>query len=341
VATKFRGLMDWIELSTRAEAEAVDAVVEILSPLSHGGVAIEEPLTESPEPGRVEIDLSQPVTVKCYLPDDGKSENRVARAEEALWHLSQLRRIEPLKVTRVAEEDWAEAWKEFFHVQHIGRRLIIKPTWREHQPGPEEVVIELDPGMAFGTGLHPTTRMCLESCERLVQKGMRVLDVGTGSGILSLAAIGLGAESALALEVDPVAVEVARKNVALNGLEDRIRVLHGSLELLGLPVGSAPTMGEPADREGESLGMPRDVARPETVGPGFDLVLANIIASVIAELATALRDAVSPGGLLVASGIIDERVGLVREALAAAGMEIRETVSEGDWRTLLCERGRS
>jgi ribosomal protein L11 methyltransferase len=315
--------MDWIELSTKAEAEAVDSVVEILSPLSHGGVAIEEPLTESSEPGRVEIDLTRPVTVKCYLPDDGKSEDKVARAEEALWHLSLLRSIEPLKVTRVAEEDWAEAWKEFFHVQHIGKRLIIKPTWREYQAAPDEVVIELDPGMAFGTGLHPTTRMCLEACERLVKKDLRVLDVGTGSGILSLAAVGLGARSALALEVDPVAVEVARKNVALNRLEERIHVYHGSLELLR----------EPGASEG---GIPLQ-ERPEG---GFDLVLANIIASVIAELAPYLRDAVAPDGVLVASGIIDEREGLVRDALAGAGMSVVETVSEGDWRTLLCEHGR-
>ena len=282
--------MIWIELSTRAEAEAVESVAELFSGLGHGGgVAIEEPILSADETGRVEYDPNGIVTVKTYLPEDEGSEKSMRRAEEGLWHLSQIRRIEPLGVNRIAERDWEEAWKNFFHVQRIGERTVIKPSWREYEAGQGEVVLELDPGMAFGTGLHPTTRMCLEACERFVSAGMRVLDVGTGSAILSIAAAKLGAASVLALEIDPVAVDVAHKNVAMNGLDDRILVLHGSMDRL---------------REGSG-----DEAM------GFDLILANIIASVIIDLALPLKEALAPGGRLIASGIIAEKAESVLEAL--------------------------
>lgn len=302
--------MIWIELSTEVEAEAVEAVAEIFSQLGQGGVAIEEPLSESAEPGRVEIDPGRLVIVKCYLPEGDDLEEKVKRADEALWHLSQLRRIEPLKISRLAEEDWAEAWKNFFFVQRIGQRLVIKPSWREYDAAPGEVVLELDPGMAFGTGLHPTTRMCAVACERYVREGARVLDVGTGSAILSLAAAKLGATRVVAVDVDPVAVEVARKNATLNGEEDRIQVEQGSLEQL------------------------RGVAESS-----YDLVLANIIASVIIDLSRGLHDVLSPEGVLVVSGIIAEREGDVREALTRAGLRIEETMAEGDWRAMVCRRG--
>jgi len=300
--------MDWVELSVQAEAEAVESVVELLSRLGHGGgVAIEEPLLDSAEPGRVEMDPSKLVTVKSYLLDDEQLPHKIAQAEEGLWHLSQIRRIEPLKVARIAEKDWAEAWKEFFHVQRIGARVVVKPTWRDYQPAEGDVVLEMDPGMAFGTGQHPTTRMCVLACERLVRPGMRVLDVGTGSGILSLAAARLGAESVIAVDTDPVAVESARRNVDMNGLADRIEVRQGSVELV----------------QGES----------------FDLVLANIIAAAIIELARPLADALSPNGRLVASGIIAEREMDVKDAVSAAGLKVEEVMAEGDWRTMVCRLG--
>lgn len=328
--------MIWIELSVQAEAEAVESVAELFSRLGHGGVAIEEPLAESAEPGRVEIDPNRLVIVKTYLPEDEEVAEKVTRAEEALWHLSQLRRVEQLQVSRLAEEDWAEAWKKFFHVQRIGDRVVIKPTWREYQPAAGEVVLEMDPGMAFGTGQHPTTRMCILMCERLVREGMRVLDVGSGSGILSLAAARLGAASVVALEVDPVAVEVARKNVTMNGLEERIQLFQGSLDLLE----KRETSSNDFSRWGSSTDerLESSLQRPSA---GFDLVLANIIASVIIELARGLHDALLPGGWLVTSGIIADREQEVQEALLAAGLRVDETMSEGDWRAMVCRRGRA
>ncbi len=300
--------MIWIELSTQVEAEAVDDVAGMLGQFGQGGVAIEEPISESAEPGQVEIDPTRLVTVKTYLPEDGQAEEKVRRAEESLWHLSQLLRVEPLRVARLAEQDWAEAWKSFFFVERIGDRLVVKPSWRSHEPSPSDVVLELDPGMAFGTGLHPTTRMCARACERYVREGMQVLDVGTGSGILALAAAKLGAAKVVALDMDPVAVEAARENVALNGLAGRVEVRHGSVD--------------------------------QIESSAFDLVLANIIARVIVDLARGLHDALSPEGLLVASGIIAEREEWVRSALLEVGLEIEETLAEGDWRTLVGRRGR-
>ena len=301
--------MIWVELSAEVEPEAVESVAELFSSLGQGGVAIEEPVDAAAEPGAIVIDSTRPVVVKTYLPEDSKIEAHVRRAEEALWHLSQLRQIGPLRVARLAEEDWAEAWKQFFFVQRIGERVIVKPSWREYQSRPNDVVLELDPGMAFGTGLHPTTRMCIVACERLVREGMRVLDLGTGSGILAIAAARLGAASVLALDVDQVAVRVATENVAMNRLAERIQVHQGSVE--------------------------------QAMPGGYDLVLANIIASVIAELAPAMCAATAPDGLLVASGIIQERESLVVEALEAAGMRIEETVADGDWRAMVCRRGRA
>ena len=302
--------MIWIELSTEVETEAVESVAELFSGLGHGGVAVEEPLASADESGAVVIDPSRPVKVKTYIPDDEEAEDKTRRAEEALWHLSQLRQVGPLEVNRLAEEDWAEAWKKFFFVQRVGERVIIKPSWREYQPKPNDVVLELDPGMAFGTGLHPTTRMCLLACERLTGENVKALDLGTGSGILAIAAARLGAASVLALDVDPVAVQVARQNIAMNSLEDRIQVEQGSAE------------------------------RARSSGP-FDLVLANIIARVIADLSPDLAAVTAPEGVLVVSGIIQERETMVVEALEAAGMMIQETMAEGDWRAMVCRHGRA
>lgn len=308
MAAEFEETVIWIELSTSVEPEAVDAVCELFGRLGHGGVAIDQPLSDGPDLERAQPDGSRPVTVKTYLPEDGDVEARIARVEEGLWHLSQLRHIEPLQVARLAEQDWAEAWKEFFFVHRIGERLIVKPSWREYLPGAGEVVVELDPGMAFGTGLHPTTRTCMLACERYVREGMRVLDVGTGSGILAIAAAGLGAASVLAVDVDGVAVEAARKNVAMNRLEHRVLVQPGSLD--GVEVGSR-----------------------------FDLITANLIAGVLVDLAAGFGPLLTPGGHLVVSGIIDQREEWVRAALEAVGLQVLETLSEGDWRTMVCGHG--
>src|SRR5579863_25995 len=223
--------MHWLELTVQAHPEAIESVSELLSQYTPGGVAIEEPIELIDEGQDYRVLVGQPVEVHAYLPIDGQEEEAYQRVAEGLWHFSSLGEhfVGELQTRIVNEEDWANAWKDYFHVTHIGQRLVIRPSWREYTPKDTEVVLTLDPGMAFGTGLHPTTRMCLEQLEQKTQPGMRVLDVGTGSGILAIAAAKLGAASVYAIDNSSVAVESATQNVAMNDLSDRIQVVLGVL----------------------------------------------------------------------------------------------------------------
>lgn len=311
----------WFELSVSCDPEAAEAVSELFSRHVEGGVAIDEPY-DLRDDGQAHVPVpGAPVSVRAYVPADAAGEETRARVEEGLWYLGRIDvgKVGPLAVRQVAEEDWANAWKEHFHVLHLGRRTVIKPSWREYAPADGEVVVELDPGMAFGTGLHPTTRSCLVLLEETLQPGDRVLDVGTGSGILALAALKLGAAHVLAMDVSEVAVAATRANAEANGVAERLDVRHATLH------GAA---GEPY------VPLPPNLV---TLGPEigeYDLVLANIIARVIAQLAPALVRATRPGGTLIASGIIAERLHEAEEPLRAAGLSAIEQVRDGDWVTL-------
>ena len=294
----------WLEVSVLADREAVEAVSAVFAEYAYaGGVAIEEDITPSVDGEGFAYNLDRPVRVKAYVAVDDQSGERVEQLRRALDHLSFIRPIQPLTLRHVAEEDWANAWKEHYHVLHIGRRVVIVPSWREYAPNPGEVTIRLDPGMAFGTGLHPTTRGCLEVLENIISPGMSVLDVGTGSGILAIAAAQMGARPVLAVEIDPVAVSAARANMVMNHLESVIEVRQGSV----------PLTHETAQ---------------------FDVVVANIIARVIADLSRPLAASLRPGGMLIASGIIYERLDMVVDALAQAGLSLERCDADGDWRTL-------
>lgn len=301
--------MRWLELSVQVHPEAVESVSELLSSHTPGGVAIEEPIELIDEGQEYRVLTGQPVKVHAYLPIDGKEAEARQRVAEGLWHLSSLgpHFVSELSTREVNEEDWANAWKEFYHVTHIGRRLVIRPSWREYTPRDDEVVLDLDPGMAFGTGLHPTTRMCLEQLEQRVQPGIRVLDVGTGSGILALAAARLGAQSVYCIDNSSVAVESATENAAANGLGERIRVVLGVL----------------------------DETEAERMAGSFDLVLANIIARVIGGIAPQLAQVMKPGALLIAGGIIEERRHEAEQPLLDAGLRLVERAMIDDWITLV------
>ena len=301
--------MRWLELTVETHPEAIESVSELLSQYAPGGVAIEEPIELIDEGQEYRVLTGQPVKVHGYLPVDGMEEETRQRIAEGLWHLSSLGAhfVGELQTRIVNEEDWANAWKDYFHVTHIGQRLVIRPSWREYTPRHDEVVLELDPGMAFGTGLHPTTRMCLEQVEQRTRPGMRVLDVGTGSGILALAAAKLGASSVYCIDNSSVAVESATANVAINGLSDCITVVPGVLD-----------ESEAARMKGQ-----------------FDLVLANIIARVIGSIAPQLAQVMAPGALLIASGIIEERKHEAEQPLLAAGLKLVEQRMIDDWVTLV------
>lgn len=318
----------WLELSVSAAPELVESVSEVMSRYVSGGVAIEEPY-QLVDDGQVHLPIpGASAIVRCYVPADAAGEDARAHIDEGLGHLrhiaGDLGEISAIQTKRIAEEDWANAWKEHYHVLHLGRRTVIKPTWREYQPQGDEVVVELDPGMAFGTGLHPTTRNCLRMLEDAITPGARVLDVGSGSGILALAALKLGAASVFALDVSAVAVQATLANAAANGLSDRLQARVATLE------GAAGEPYTPLTPDVAILGA-------EEVGE-YDLVLANIIAKVIGQLAPALLRATRPGGTLIASGIIEERRAEAEGPLRAAGMtDVREVI-EGDWVTLAGRR---
>jgi ribosomal protein L11 methyltransferase len=255
--------------------------------------------------------------VRGYVPaGDGSAvaaaDAAAARVAEALGHLQAfgLGPIGELRTRTVREEDRADAWKAYFPVMRVGRRLVIRPTWRRHRPAPDDVVLALDPGMAFGTGLHPTTRLCLAALESLADagrvEGARVLDVGCGSGILAIAALKLGARSALGVDLDPIAVEATTANARRNRLSRRVVARHGSV-----PTGERP----------------------------FDIVLANLVAGVLIPLARPLAGELRPGGALLASGIFADREAEVTAAFAASGLRVAARAAEGDWVTLSLARG--
>ncbi len=323
--------MNWLELSVEVDSEAVEAVAEVLARYGYnGGVVVEPAWTPGGEGPEFSYDTTRPSVLRTYLPLDGQAEETRQRIEQALWHLGQMRPIGPLQTRALQEEDWANAWKQHYTVLRVGERIVIVPSWLDYQPAPAEVVLHLDPGMAFGTGLHPTTRLCLRLLEDYTRPGQQVLDLGTGSGILAIAAAHLGASRVLALDNDPVAVAVAAENVARNGVCDRVTVAEGSL-------GAGARMGHWLSG---GTGPP-EAAAPGDAAPGvgrFDLIVANLIARVLMILAADLAAALAPGGVLISSGILETRTAEVEAAFASAGLRLLERHAEGEWVALVHRR---
>jgi ribosomal protein L11 methyltransferase len=300
----------WLELTVEADVEAVEAISEIFGRLGRGAAVQPTRLIRDPNDElNVREDADAPYRITAHVPDDVDAAAAIRRTEEALWHLQAfgLRPVGGLQVRPVDETEWTEGWKAGYAPQRIGRVLIV-PSWLEPPAtAPDDVVLRLDPGMAFGTGLHPTTRGCLTLLQQIGPMPPRLIDVGSGSGILALAALRLGAERAVCLDTDPVAVEATRRNAAENGLADRVEVRRGSLF---------------ADR---------------TDTP-FPLVLANLVAAVLVGLAGPLAAHTAPGGTLLAGGIIQSRAAEVTDALAAAGFAARSRLDDGEWVSLRLER---
>lgn len=321
----------WLEISIEVEPESVETVAEILARYGYnGGVVVEQSWIAGDEGPEFQYDPTRPVWLRTYLPFDDQVEETRQRIEHALWHVSQIRPLGPLQTRTLAEEDWANAWKQFYSVLRIGERTVIVPSWLEYQPQPDDIVLWLDPGMAFGTGLHPTTRLCLQLLERMVQPDQHVLDLGTGSGILAIAAAKLGAGHVLALDNDPIAVRVAQENVERNQVSAVVQVAEGSL-------GVGQAMGHwlsgdfgPAE--------PDPALRAQTPQAMFDLIAANLIAKVLVTLAPDLAAALKPGGYLISSGIIDIKEHEVIAAFTAVGLTLVERHCEGEWVALVHRR---
>lgn len=301
--------MNWSELSIRTPPEYVEPLSEVFRRYGEGGVVVEEEGDWDPDDGPLPPGPPISVTVRTYLPQDATYRSRKAMIEVGVRLVSILQPLGELQERVLKEDEWEWAWKSHFTLLRVGRRLVLKASWQEYTQQPGEVVVELDPGMAFGTGHHPTTWMCLEQIDKRVAEGMRVLDLGTGSGILSLAAIKLGAGSVVALDSDKVAVGVARANFRANGLGRRAKAIHGT------------------------------IPHAQVVPGSFDLVVANVTAKVIVEKAQPLLDSLAPGGVLVVSGILQERLGEVEAALTQMDSVRLERQLDGDWVALVMERG--
>ena len=300
--------MKWIELSIQAPSEMVEPLTALFHRHGHGGVVVEEAggfnpdNDEAPPPNREAV-------VKTYLPVDHTTKGRREGIDVGLRLFSMVRALPPLVETEIDEADWAESWKAHFPVLRVGRRIVVKPSWHAYAPKPGEVVIHLDPGMAFGTGHHPTTRFCLELLERHVAPGADVLDFGAGSAVLSIAAVLLGAGRAVGLDVDGLAVNSARANVADSGLGGRIAVHEGTLPHEAAPPGS------------------------------FDIALANISTKMVRDYAGDLAGALRPGGLLIASGFTVDQEERTLETLAQASFSVIERAQEEDWVCLALRLG--
>ena len=302
--------MQWIEVNVAVTHEAVEAVADMLTSIGSKGVAIEDPqlindlrnsgtweLCDIPEQENTEV-----VTVSAYYADDEKLEKRLAEIDEQLALIEERigkYRFGNTRFRKVSEQDWANEWKQYFHVTHVGKSLVIKPSWEKYAPKEGEHVIEIDPGMAFGTGTHHTTNMMMERLEKVITPDSTVFDVGTGSGILAIAAAMLGAKSVKAVDIDAVAVRVAKENVADNGLSEQIEVREGDL-LHGT--------------EGKA-----------------DVIIANIIADIVIMLLQDIPQKLNDDGVLLASGIIEERMPDVEAAAQAQGLYVDAVDHRGGW----------
>ena len=306
--------MQWAEVSIDTSHEAMELVSEILQELGAGGVVIEDPalLNEYIRSGLwdytdlKESDETEVVTVKAYWAMDdaleGKLQNLAARLA-ALTVNGVDKGAGTVSWRAVADEDWSETWKEFFHTEKIGERTVIKPTWEDYEAKAEEIVVELDPGAAFGTGQHTTTALCIRALETLVKPGMTVFDVGTGSGVLSIVAAKLGAGRVEAVDFDPVAVRIAAENVRQNSVANIVRT--GQSDLLKSVEGKA------------------------------DLIIANIIADIIVRLFGEVKESLAAGALMLLSGIIEDRLHDVTKAAARHGFHVERIEEEKGWAAVI------
>lgn len=313
--------MKWAEISIQTTHEATDVVAEIYHDLGASGVVIEDPelLNDYIDAGMWDFSNmtravdTDAVTVKAYLPVDEDLDERLRLFEARIREFQSVtgdgmeKGSCAISWATVQDEDWSENWKKYFHPEKVGSLIVIKPTWEDYTASPDDIVIELDPGAAFGTGTHPTTAMCIRELELLVRGGMRVFDVGTGSGVLSIAAARLGAADVTAMDYDRTAVNVAEENIRQNRLEGQIRT--GISDLLKSFEGQA------------------------------DLIVANIIADIIIRLFEELDEHLAPGGHLLASGIIAERLPDVTEACLACGFTVDKVIEEKGWAAMVISRG--
>ena len=286
----------------RVDGESAEAVAEVLQRFGHQGLSLEQDGIPPDTWDEDEVPPAENLILRAYFPDDGDLPGKKNELETALRHMRLLYPMPTPSYRAVRDEDWAEAWKAHYQPLRIGKRLLLRPQWIAVDPAPEDIEIALDPGMAFGTGTHPTTQLCLEALETIMRPALDVLDLGCGSGILAIAAAKLGARHVLALDIDAIALRATRENAALNGVARQIRVEQGSLETA------------------------------LSCGRRFDLAVVNILARIILEMSErGLAQILKPGGSAIFSGIIDSQADEVEAGLRRAGLTTSARHQEGDW----------
>jgi ribosomal protein L11 methyltransferase len=300
--------LSWLEVALQVEGELAEPVAELFSRYAKGGVALEQTVTS----GTIST-LDAKITVRAYIPLDEQQEERKRSIEEGLWHLSQVSPLPAPEFRTISEEDWSRTWRKNYHPIPIGSSLLILPAWVE-KPQEDRKLIILEPGMAFGTGAHPTTKMCLLAIEETCQSGDIIIDLGCGSGILSIAGIRCGAARALAFDIDREAIDSARHNLMLNELTDRIHLVQGSLlEAKQLcPLGGVP------------------------------LLVANILAPILMDLlGQGLDELISDQGVLILSGILEEQLAEVVQVAEGRGLHQTSLYLDGDWRAVVFQKPKS
>ncbi|WP_027359755.1 50S ribosomal protein L11 methyltransferase [Desulforegula conservatrix] len=298
--------MKWIETVVIIKSESPEMALDLVSGLFMEfclqGVVIEEPGRDPfADWGEDAIESSDRYAVKGYFPKDDKADLRLDEVRERLAGLSEIGEFSyEIEYTEVDEEDWAESWKEFFWPEKISERIVVKPTWREYEAQGDDIIIEIDPGMAFGTGAHPTTALCIRMLEKHLKADDSILDVGTGSGILLAASAKLGAGFLHGTDIDDVAVIVARENLLLNKVPETSFLVEA---------------GDLVDK----------------ISRQYDVAVANILAEVVVRLLDNLPARVKDGGLMIFSGIITERMEMVLEKIRTVGLEVIEVMEDGGW----------
>lgn len=300
----------WLEASIICSGELAEAVAEVFSRFSPDGVVMNS-VTRYDSLGHEEVPTGN-MQVVAYFPQDESTESLRNQLEQAIWHMSQIVPLDPIEYQLVLDQNWMEAWKANYKPLKIGRNLIVLPAWVDPALAENRIPIIISPDMAFGTGTHPSTQLCMLALEKYGVKEMNVIDIGTGSGILSIEAAKLGAERILGVDNDPDAIPSAINNAALNGVADRIT----------FEVGTHTDVLKRTDGLNQS---PR--------------VIANILSPILANmLSTGLSDLISPSGLLFLGGVLDHQAQSLADLARSLGLSLRETLQQEDWVVLVLHK---
>ncbi|MFU0799705.1 MAG: 50S ribosomal protein L11 methyltransferase [Xylanivirga thermophila] len=306
--------MDWIEITIETTSEGIEAVSQVLYEAGVSGVVIEDPADidmlkkQETDWDYVDEDLlnnmEEHVLVRGYLPEGASFHDKIQCIRSRVFNLLKKDLgidigTGKIRLNNVKEEDWANNWKKYFKPHKVGNKVVIKPTWEEYIPKEDEIILHLDPGMAFGTGTHETTMLCIKQLENYIDGKSHVLDVGCGTGILGISSALLGAKSVIAVDIDENAVKVAKENAKLNGVNDKLKIVCGNLL--------------------------------DNISGRFDVIVANIIADAIISLSEDVWKYLNPGGVFIACGIILDRLEEVLSTLESKGYKIIETQKMGEW----------